>query len=165
MGTSAHWGEPMPVFVDQRAATLRLFSELTGIAESRGAGETVERLAAGGQRLLDERLVVAVCGEFKRGKSFLLNALLEDPDLFPVDSFYATSLIAMARYAAKENISVTIAGKDGNPRKIDIERSDIAAYATEGGNPRNGKGAQLVSIETPNPRLANGLTFVDTPGV
>lgn len=155
----------MPVFADLRAATLRLFSELSGVAESRGAGEAVERLAAGRQRLLDERLVVVVCGEFKRGKSSLLNALLEEPDLFPVDSFYATSLITMAGYGPEESITVTVADEHGSPRRIDIERSDIASYATESGNPRNGKRAQLVSIETPNPRLANGLTLVDTPGV
>jgi hypothetical protein len=115
--------------------------------------------------LLDERLVVVVCGEFKRGKSSLLNALLEEPDLFPVDSFYATNMITMARYGPEENISVTVDDMRGNPRRIDIERNDIAAYATESGNPGNGKGVQLVSIETPNPRLASGLTFVDTPGV
>jgi Dynamin family len=155
----------MPVFVDLRAATLRLFSELSGIAESREAGEAVERLAAGRQRLLDERLVVVICGEFKRGKSSLLNALLEEPDLFPVDAFYATSLITMAGYGPEENVSVTLAAEHGGLRRLNIDRNEIASYATESENPRNVKRAQFVSIETPNQRLANGLTFVDTPGV
>jgi len=155
----------MPVFVDLRAETLRLFSELSGIAESREAGEAVERLAAGRRRLLDERLVVVVCGEFKRGKSSLLNALLEEPGLFPVDAFYATSLITMAGYGPEENVSVTVAAEPGDLRRVNIDRNEIASYATESENPRNVKRAQFVSIETPNARLANGLTFVDTPGV
>ena len=155
----------MPVFVDRRAETLRLFSELSGIAESREAGEAVERLAAGRRRLLDERLVVVVCGEFKRGKSSLLNALLEEPGLFPVDAFYATSLITMAGYGPEENVSVTVAAEPGDLRRLNIDRNEIASYATESENPRNVKRAQFVSIETPNARLANGLTFVDTPGV
>ena len=155
----------MPVFVDLRAETLSLFTELGGIAESREAGEAIERLAAGRQRLLDERLVVVVCGEFKRGKSSLLNALLEEPGLFPVDGFYATSLITMAGYGPEENVSVTIAAEHGDLRRLNIDRNEIASYATESENPRNVKQAQFVSIETPNPRLADGLTFVDTPGV
>jgi len=155
----------MPEFDDLRTKTLTLFSELSEIAQSRGAGEAVQRLAAGRQLLLDERLVVVVCGEFKRGKSSLLNALLEEPDLFPVDAFFATCLITTAGYAPEETISVTVAEEDGSLRQLVIKRGDIASYATESGNPRNVKRAQLISIETPNPRLANGLMFVDTPGV
>jgi len=155
----------MPAFDDLRTKTLELFSELSDIAESRGAGEAVQRLATGRQRLLDERLVVVVCGEFKRGKSSLLNALLEEPDLFPVDAFFATCLITTAGHAPVETITVTVAEEDGSLRQLEIKRGEIASYATEGGNPRNVKQAQHISIQTPNPRLASGLTFVDTPGV
>jgi len=155
----------MPAFDDLRAETLSFFSELSDIAGSRGAVEAVQRLAAERQRLLDERLVVVVCGEFKRGKSSLLNALLEEPDLFPVDAFFATCLITTVGYAPEETISVTVTGEDSSLRRLEIKRCDIASYATESGNPRNIKRAQLISIQTPNPRLANGLTFVDTPGV
>ncbi len=109
--------------------------------------------------------MVVVCGEFKRGKSSLLNALLEEPGLFPVDDFFATSLITTARHAPEETITVTIAEDDGSLRQVEIGRGEIASYATESGNPRNVKLAQHISIQTPNPRLANGLTFVDTPGV
>jgi GTPase SAR1 family protein len=108
---------------------------------------------------------VVVCGEFKRGKSSLLNALLEEPDLFPVDSFYATGLITTAGFGAEENISVTVTAPDGYPRQLEIKRDEIAAYATESANPDNAKQVQLLTIHTPNPRLAQGLSVVDTPGV
>ena len=65
----------MHVFVTLRADVLGLFAELTDIAQARGAGEAVERLYAARQRLLEERLTVVVCGEFKRGKSSLLNII------------------------------------------------------------------------------------------
>lgn len=148
-----------------RAEVLGIFGDLGAIARARGAEETTERLAAARQRLLDERLTVVVCGEFKRGKSSLLNALLEEPGLFPVDAYYATSLITTARYAAEENISVTIAAADGSTRQLAIGRDEIVSYATESGNPGNTKRVQLISIQIPNPRLAPGLTLVDTPGV
>lgn len=45
------------------------------------------RLEASATRLDDDTLTVVVCGEFKRGMSSLLNALLEEsPPLFPVDA-------------------------------------------------------------------------------
>lgn len=90
--------EQMRTFESLRAEVLELFTRLSDIAAARGAEEAARRLAAGKQRLLDERLVVVVCGEFKRGKSTLLNALLGDRGLFPVDAFYATRVITTAAY-------------------------------------------------------------------
>jgi len=155
----------MHSFESLRAETLGLFGELSDIARARAAEEATQRLEAGRQRLLDEQLLVVVCGEFKRGKSSLLNALLEEPDLFPVDTFYATCLITTAGYAATESIGVTVAEADGEFRRHEIGRHEIAAYATEDGNPHNAKQVQLITIQTPNSRLAPGITLVDTPGI
>ena len=47
----------------------------------------------------------------------------------------------------------------------EIRRREIEAYVTEKKNSDNKKQAKLLMIETPNPRLKDGLTFVDTPGV
>jgi GTP-binding protein EngB required for normal cell division len=152
-------------FEDLRAETLALLSQLSDIARARGAEEAVARLSASQRHLLEERLLVVACGEFKRGKSSLLNALLEDPGLFPVDSFDATNMITMASYSATERITVNLVSADGNLVETEIPRSEIAGYATESGNPGNTKQVQLITIETPNPRLAHGLTLVDTPGI
>ena len=155
----------MRTFEGLRAEVLALFSQLSDIAGARGAEEAARRLAVGRQRLLDERLTVVVCGEFKRGKSSLLNALLEEPGLFPVDSFYATGVLTTAGYGPRESVTVTMGAADGEIRQREIGRDEIAAYATEDGNPHNAKQVELVAIQTPNPRLAAGLTLVDTPGV
>jgi hypothetical protein len=152
-------------FEDLRAEALALFSQLTGIARARGAGEAAARLSASQRQLLEERLLVVACGEFKRGKSSLLNALLGDPDLFPVDSFYATNMITTASYAATERITVSLVSADGNLVETEISRSEIASYGTESGNPGNTRQVQLITIQTPNPQLAHGLTLVDTPGI
>jgi gas vesicle protein len=155
----------MRTFETLRLNVLELFSELIDIAKVRGAEEAVQRLVDGQQRLLDERLVVVVCGEFKRGKSSLLNALLDEPGLFPVDAFYATGVITTAGYGAPETITVTLSAGPGGIRQKAIGRDEIAAYATESGNPHNAKQVELVAVHTPNPRLAPGLILVDTPGV
>lgn len=155
----------MSTFESLRADILELFRQLGDIASARNADEARRRLDSARQQLLDERLVVVVCGEFKRGKSSLINALLEEPGLFPVDTFYATGVITTAGYAEPESVTVTTRPTPETIEQFEIRRDEIAAYATESGNPGNAKHVELVAIHTPNRRLAPGLTLVDTPGV
>ncbi len=108
---------------------------------------------------------MVVCGEFKRGKSSLLNALLAEPGLFPVDTYYATSVITTASYAAQERISVVLDDGAGGGTTRQITRGEIASFATETGNPDNTRKARVITIELPNQRLATGLTVIDTPGI
>jgi hypothetical protein len=155
----------MQQFDDLRARILALFPGLIAQARRAAAAETEQRLLDAERELTQARLAVVVCGEFKRGKSSLLNALLEEPGLFPVDDYYATSLVSTISHGAAEEITVVLAGQGGQGETRAIGRADIAGYVTETGNRDNRKGVELVRITTPNPRLASGLTFVDTPGV
>jgi GTPase SAR1 family protein len=147
-----------------RQATLSLFPEIIGIAKRATASETERRLVVAQAALEDSSLLTVVCGEFKRGKSSLLNALLDEPELLPVDDYYATSLVTSVAYGEQERIVVRLA-KNGKPEERPIGREELADYVTEGGNPGNGKGVQAVAIEIPSQRLASGLVLVDTPGV
>jgi predicted GTPase len=155
----------MTTFTALRSDALRLFTELGVIAGARKADEAQRQVASARARLEDGRLSVVVCGEFKRGKSSLLNALLEEPGLFPVDSYFATSVITVASYAASESVTVALDDGAGGVTCQQISRDEIASYATEGGNPGNAKKARVITIDTPNSRLSSGLTFIDTPGI
>jgi Dynamin family len=152
-------------FSTLRATALELFARLEVIARARGAGEAAHRLYAARRRLEAGQLTVVVCGEFKRGKSSLLNALLAEPGLFPVDTYYATSVITTASYAAQERISVVLDDGAGGGTTRQITRGEIASFATETGNPDNTRKARVITIELPNQRLATGLTVIDTPGI
>lgn len=157
----------MADFETLRDRALLLFPELLAVAGRRGADTATRRLAAARERLRDSRLTVVVCGEFKRGKSSLLNALLEeDPPLFPVDAVLATSLVTVVSWGEIERITVGFEGVDGGLTERSITRTEIADYATEAGNPGNDKRvASAISVQTPNPRLRSGVVVVDTPGV
>jgi hypothetical protein len=153
-------------FEDLRERTLKLFPDVLTTARRRGADTARRRLEAAQERLRDSPLTVVVCGEFKRGKSRLLNALLEEePPLFPVDAAVATSLVTVVSHGDTERITVGFAGSDGSLADEEIGRADIEAYATENANPDNERMASMISVETPNTRLAAGLVLVDTPGV
>ncbi|MEZ0094074.1 dynamin family protein [Streptacidiphilus sp. EB129] len=177
---------PRPGYDALRDEALALFTELVATADRAGADEAEQRLVAARRRLSEGRLTAVVCGEFKRGKSSLLNALLEEPGLFPVDDYYATSLVTTVEYGPEEEITVLLArvptddggsNKDGDAdvggdddvdggfEQRTVTRAELADYVTEAGNPGNGKGVQGVAIRIPNPRLASGLVLVDTPGV
>lgn len=157
----------MADFETLRDRTLALFPELLSAAGRRGADTATRRLAAAQERLRDSRLTVVVCGEFKRRKSSLLNALLEeDPPLFPVDAVLATSLVSVVSWGETERITVGFEGVDGALTERSITRTEIADYATEAGNPGNDKRvASVISVQTPNTRLRSGVVVVDTPGV
>jgi hypothetical protein len=148
-----------------RQETLALLDELIEIARRSGADETERRLVAARALLADGGLLTVVCGEFKRGKSSLLNALLEEPGLLPVDDYFATSLVTTVSYGTQERVTVHLAAADGSLREQPISRDELASYVTEGGNPGNAKGVRGVVIEIPSPRLASGLRLVDTPGI
>lgn len=57
-----------------RANILALFPEVMAAARNRAAETALDRLSRSADRLRSGQLNVVVCGEFKRGKSSLLNA-------------------------------------------------------------------------------------------
>ena len=151
-------------FDARRDDVMALFPPVLGAARYQGSDEAAERLRAAEQRLRDGRLSIVVCGEFKRGKSSLLCALLRDVELFPVDVDITTSLVTVVEHGESERIEVLLAGDDG-PEIRSISRAEIHDYVTEVGNPGNSRRAETLVVTTPNERLASGRRLVDTPGV
>jgi predicted GTPase len=148
-------------FTEQRTEVLRLAERVAALARARGASELGDAVDQSASGLRDERLSVTAVGEFKRGKSSLLNALLEEPGLFPVDTSIATNVVTTVGYGDPERVTVL----DGDGREREISRDQIRDYATELENPGNEQDVRIVTIELPNARLRSGLLLVDTPGV
>ena len=135
--------------------------------------DLVERLALTTKRLLDPSFHVFVVGEFKQGKSSLVNALLNAP-VCPVDDDIATSAPTEVRYGEEPAAAVLLkppedpSGKediDAEPIREAIPIEQVAQYVTEASNPANERRVQAVQISIPRKLLADGLTMVDTPGV
>ena len=134
-----------------------------GVAAKRGKKELRESLEAAREHLAEGVLYVLVCGEFKRGKSKLINALLEDPGLVPVDVDIATNAVSVISYGEQERILAYLEQNGAKPRSI--SRAELPDYVIESRNRRNRAGTRLVTIEIPNAKLRAGLALVDTPGV
>ena len=124
-----------------------------------------ERLAATRRRLIDPAVTVLVVGEFKQGKSSLVNALV-GAAICPVDDDVATSAPTLVRYGEQAGATVVADDPEADEQiRTDISLEDLPAFVSEAGNPRNERRIQVVEVTIPCSLLAGGLTFVDTPGV
>ena len=148
---------------DQIARIAEGLSVLHKIASSRAGSSsaaTSEYLEELRQKLVSEDFYLVVLGLFKRGKSTLINALLQS-EVLPVGVVPVTSVITLMKYGREPMANVSFAG--GVKRKIEI--SELPEYVTEKGNPGNAKGVREVEVRVPSATLKSGVTIIDTPGV
>jgi len=112
-------------------------------------------------KLAEDRFTLAVLGQFKRGKSSLMNAVI-GRELLPTGVLPLTSAITVLRYGPAERL-VVIREDALFPEEMPV--GQLAEFVTERGNPGNVKRVKTARIEVPLAFLRQGLEFVDTPGV
>lgn len=112
------------------------------------------------KRMEEGRFHLAVLGQFKRGKSTLLNALLGEA-LVPSAVVPLTSIPTFVRYRKMKHVNVTF--MDGHTQAIHPE--GIADFVTEEKNPHNRMKVKHVEIGHPAPLLSRGIVLIDTPGI
>ena len=110
--------------------------------------------------LADAVMDVAVLGQFKSGKSSLLNAILGS-DIFPVGALPATAVVTRA--SAGTSLTVHVRHRDGRVSIVEPQR--LAEFVTESGNPDNVRDVAVVDIFTPALSEWSGIRLVDTPGL
>jgi hypothetical protein len=157
-------------FEELRDDVLSAYVSLTSLLPAQLAATRRRLLTESRDRLVAGQFYVVVCGEFRRGKSSLLNALVERPALFPVDVDITTSAVILLRWAAQDSATVFFAETDPGdsssarePQVIPVGRA--AEFVTEQGNPGNHKQVLRIEMGAPIPQLKTGMVLVDTPGV
>jgi hypothetical protein len=141
---------------------IEISQALSGLAKlaSRLHDEVVAREALALAEQLERReLNVLVVGQFKRGKSSLVNALLHE-DLMPTGALPLTRVATAIRYGDRPRILVQFA--DGVLKEATPE--ELAIYVSESTNPKNAFGIEYVNVDRPLPLLRD-LVLFDTPGV
>jgi GTPase SAR1 family protein len=112
------------------------------------------------EKLEAESFNLVVVGQFKRGKTCLINALL-GAGILPVSVVPLTSVVTILVYGRTPDVKVFF--KNGKTANIPIE--SISDYVAETGNPKNEKEVLEVVVFYPSPYLRDGVRLVDTPGV
>jgi hypothetical protein len=133
--------------------------ELAALADEAGAADLAADARALRARVAERRFFVACVGQFKRGKSTLINALLGEP-LLPVGVAPVTSVVTVVRHGARR-ARVRVAGEDWRA----IDPGTLEAYVSEARNPENRLDVRAVEVFCPSPLLEGGLCLVDTPGI
>ncbi len=146
-------------------ALVTMVDSVGQLAASTGRADLAQRLEQTQNRLRDPNVRVIVVGEFKKGKSKLINALVNAP-VCPVDDDVATSVPTSVGYAPAPEAWVTIqTGDDQPPERRRIPLEEIAQFVSEGGNPGNERRVMAAEVVLPRELLKGGLRLVDSPGV
>jgi ribosome biogenesis GTPase A len=133
---------------------------LEQLAAAAGAEHLAADVRALSERIRDGRFYVTCVGQFKRGKSTLLNAIVGEP-ILPVGVVPVTAAVTLVRHGEPGSARVRFAA--GDWQKIAI--GDLASFVAEEQNPENSKGVTAVEVFTPSELLATGMCLVDTPGI
>ena len=112
-------------------------------------------------RIAEDRFNLVVLGQFSRGKSSLMNAILGQAKL-PTGVRPLTSVVTAVSYGESEQVVIQRSGWS-LPQKIAL--AALAQYVTQNANPGNEKGVISVDVQLPIELLRLGFHFIDTPGV
>lgn len=146
---------------DISTAALR---ELAVIADRHGATAVAAFARAAAERVAEGRFFLACVGQFKRGKSTLINALVartEARAILPAGVAPVTSVPTVLRHGAEFAARVRFTSGEW----LAIDPSTLSAYVSEDENPGNRKSVAGVEVFAPSPLLASGMNLVDTPGI
>jgi small GTP-binding protein len=143
-----------------RAEVLAALDELLVLAGGLLPAGRAWDLEAARARLDEDLFNLVVLGEFKRGKSTLINALV-GRDLLPTGVVPLTTAITIVGFGPAERLTIHYVG--GRRQAQPLEQ--LSEYVTEACNSGNRLGVEAAQIELPADLLGNGLQLVDTPGV
>ena len=112
-------------------------------------------------RLATDRLQLAVVGQFSRGKTTLMNAVLGGAYL-PMGTLPMTSVITTVRYGSRPR---AIVHRRASPLPIEVPLAEVAGYVALASTRRAELQVMSVQVEIPAEILRLGFEFADTPGV
>jgi len=134
---------------------------LARLADEARAPRIAREARAFADRVTEGLFYLACVGQFKREKSTLLNAVMEEDQILPVGVVPVTAVVTVVRYGPHRHARIRFGGDDW--RTVEVER--LADFVTEERNPGNRKGVSAVELYLPNRLLEHGMCLVDTPGI
>jgi GTPase Era involved in 16S rRNA processing len=118
------------------------------------------RLSELREKLIQQQFNLVVMGQFKRGKSTFINALL-GTEIIPTAIVPLTSIVTLLCFGPQPKAVVHFL--DG--RREETAISEIRRFVTEKANPRNQLNVKEVEVFYPCSHLKDGVRIIDTPGV
>jgi len=146
-------------FIKHKSEILAIIENIESLAKEEQ--EPVDNLLSmAREQLITNCFNLVILGQFKRGKTTLINSLI-GKEILPSSVVPLTSMVTILRFG--EELRCNIFMEDGSEKNVRIE--ELSDYVTEKGNPKNIRGVRCARIEYPSPFLKEGILLIDTPGV
>ena len=123
------------------------------------------KIASWNKILRTDNFTIPILGVQGAGKSSLLNAILMDDIVLPVDSDETTCIPTEIIYSEENNKEVEVYFFDGRIEKTTCDENGLKKYVHQEDNSDNEKGVKCIKVYRNSKLLRNGVTFVDLPGV
>lgn len=112
------------------------------------------------EKLASQTFNILVVGQFNRGKTTLINALIGEA-ILPMGVIPLTSVVTILSFG--DTPATKVCFQTGHC--VETTPECLGDYVAEKGNPGNVKGVQEVVVSYPSPWLRDGVRLVDTPGI
>ncbi|NKR46137.1 Isoniazid-inducible protein iniA [Rhodococcus hoagii] len=145
------------------SALTSLLDRTSEIASSAGRADLVDRLAVVRRRVVDPRFRVVVVGQLKQGKSQFVNSLL-NLSVCSVGDDETTAVPTVVQHAEQASAELVLAEPGGETRRVKVPLAELDSV-TPSTPLAQGREVLRLEVGVPSPLLADGLVFVDTPGV
>lgn len=131
------------------------------IARAHGDEQREQQIRTLLARLASGRFQLAVIGQFSRGKTTLMNALLGEACL-PTGALPMTSVVTTVRYGTRARALVR---RHAAALPVEVPVAEVARFVARASAERTRMQVTSVEVEIPAELLRLGFEFIDTPGV
>lgn len=156
--SSAKFQNPM----DNIARLKAIYQGILPLLQDVKKEETIKQIAQLFNRVASNSVTIMVCGEFKRGKSSIVNAIVGEP-ICPVDDCITTSSVSLIKYGSQPRVVRHFLNADNKVVTESVNIESIENFSK--GSSINTGNTILLEIEIPNDKLKSGLAIIDTPGI
>ncbi|MTJ51571.1 GTP-binding protein [Anabaena sp. UHCC 0253] len=157
-------------FKKKQATLLILIKRLSNVISSLNMSNFEKSLKELESLVLSDSFKVLVLGEFKRGKSTFINALLED-EVLPAYARPCTAIINEVKWGESKRALLHLT-KNGNEntlkpktQEIDVNKIEDYVVITEDVSEIHGNHYDKVELFWPLELCRNGVEIIDSPGL
>lgn len=154
-GSYAGYRETVRNLTGNLKELLRLSEEISLINTAQSIRETIEKSE-------NDHFEVAIVGEFKRGKSTLINALLGQ-EVLPADVLPATATLNRVTYSEEPYVQVEY--KNGSSEKVDIDQLENYVTKLTSESEERAETVKEATVYYDTAFCKNNVDIIDTPGL
>ncbi|GAB5081836.1 hypothetical protein Osc1_10090 [Hominimerdicola sp. 21CYCFAH17_S] len=154
-GSYAGYRETVRTLTGNLKELLRLSEDISLVNTAQSIRETIDKSD-------DDHFEVAIVGEFKRGKSTLINALLGQ-EVLPADVLPATATLNRVTYSEEPYVQVEY--KNGTSERVDIDQLENYVTKLTCEAEERAETVKEATVYYDTDFCRNNVDIIDTPGL